>query len=212
MLPSNPEGIFILGCHSPIIPNRTEHKTRPKQRYFILQYPSSEYFTSPDLFRNNHFRSHHSPGNLLSKLITEKGRRLGYLRSRRIKCTCLGLLLGSGYTACQVALHRAGQSPPALISSSPGLALQDPSWLSLHHCTMQRFWEGLLVLTLIQLCLLPPLHHRHCFHAIWKIPPKTADSWLCTHGQFMHSVMHTLCYLCSTGSKIKWNKVQFNMS
>lgn len=46
MLPLNPGHIIILECHRPVIPNRTEYKTRSKQRCFILHFPSSEYFTS----------------------------------------------------------------------------------------------------------------------------------------------------------------------
>lgn len=51
--------------------------------------------------------------------------------------------------------------------------------------------RGLLVLTLIQLCVLPTQHHWHCFCTLLK----SLQRQLTVHIQFIHSMMHTLCYL-----------------
>lgn len=170
-------------------------------------------FYQPGVSRNNVFRSHHSPGNVLHEWITKRGRRFGYLHSRRIKCACSGLLRDHDMLPARwLCMGPAGAHQHLLAPSSSGLVLQDPSWLLLHYYTALRFWEGLLVLELIQLRVLPPRHHWHRFCAVPKIPPKTADSWLCTHGQFICIMMHTLCYFYNSVSKTKRNKIQFNVS
>lgn len=78
-----------------------------------------------------------SPGNVLHEWITKRGRRFGYLHSRRTNRACSGLLRGSWYAACQVVLHRASWGPPALISSIQFRARSAGSQLviaTLPHC------------------------------------------------------------------------------
>lgn len=90
--------------------------------------------------------------------------------------------------------------PPALPGPEPVCSI--PAVITtLLYCA--EVWEGLQVLTLIQLRS-PNSASLALFLHDPKTSPKTADSWL--HTQFIHSMIHTLCYLHNAvkSSEIKY--------